>query len=167
MEVFRIVKARYAGALVASGMPNRWNRKGDRVVYAGSSRALATLEQIVHAGAAMRHEDYRVMVVSLPDADASCRRITTRDLPTNWRTLDAYATLQRIGSDWARERETLILQVPSAVIPLECNWVINTGHPDFEAQVRIVRVEDYYWDKRLLTFGERKPRAEGGAKPTG
>lgn len=165
MEVFRIVKARYAAALHASGQPNRWNRKGDRVVYAGSSRALATLEQIVHAGSAVLQEQFRVMVVSLPDADACYRRITTRELPNNWRTLDAYATLQRLGSDWARERETLVLQVPSAVIPMESNWVINTEHPDFEAQVRIVRVEDYFWDKRLLTFTERKSRPDGGTKP--
>jgi RES domain-containing protein len=167
MEVFRIVKARYAATLQASGQPNRWNRKGDKVVYAGSSRALATLEQIVHAGTATLQEDFRVMVVSLPDTDNSYRRITSQELPTNWRTLDAYATLQRIGSDWARERETLILQVPSAVIPLESNWVVNTEHPDFEPHIRIVRVEDYYWDKRLLSFAERRSRTDGGARPAG
>jgi hypothetical protein len=35
------------------------------------------------------------------------------------------------------------------------------------AQVRIVRVEDYYWDKRLLSFAERRTRADGGTRPAG
>ena len=167
MEVYRIVKARYAATLQASGQPNRWNRKGDKVVYAGSSRALSTLEQIVHAGAVTLQEDFRVMVVTLPDAEAFYRRITLPELPNNWRTLDAYATLQRIGSDWARDRETLVLQVPSAVIPQESNWVVNTEHPDFPGQVRIDRVEDYYWDKRLLSFADRKHRPDPSPRPAG
>ncbi|NDC40890.1 MAG: hypothetical protein EBZ77_04960, partial [Chitinophagia bacterium] len=32
----------------------------------------------------------------------------------------------------------------------EHNYVINTLHPDFDDNVRLVTLEEYYWDNRLL-----------------
>lgn len=58
--------------------------------------------------------------------------------------------MQTIGSDWYQARTSLILKVPSAVIPLEYNYIINTEHPDFSDKVSLVRIEDYFWDSRLL-----------------
>jgi RES domain-containing protein len=151
MEVFRIVHARYAGSLKASGLANRWNRKGDFVLYAGSSRALSTLEQIVHFGTAARRHDYRINVIEIPEDRRSVRSISLTELPENWRCLDSYPALQAIGSGWARQRASLVLRIPSAVIPQEWNWVLNTEHPDFAKKVRIARVEEYFWDDRLLS----------------
>jgi RES domain-containing protein len=62
----------------------------------------------------------------------------------------AYAQLQKIGSTWINSLESLVLKVPSAVIPYEYNLVINTEHPEFDAKVKLVRVEEYFWDPRLL-----------------
>jgi len=58
--------------------------------------------------------------------------------------------LQNIGSDWYSNKKKLVLQIPSAVIPQESNYVINTQHPLFTSQVKIIEREDYFWDKRLL-----------------
>ena len=48
MEVFRISKETHAHDLIATGKANRWNLDGQHVIYAGASRALSTLELIVH-----------------------------------------------------------------------------------------------------------------------
>jgi RES domain-containing protein len=44
------------------------------------------------------------------------------------------------------------LEVPSAVVPRECNYVLNPVHPDFAA-LRIEPAEPYELDLRLLPGG--------------
>lgn len=86
----------------------------------------------------------------MADEDSLYREIKTRDLPANWRTISAYATLQKIGSEWYRSKQSLILRVPSAVIPQEYNCIINTRHPDYQGKIHLVRTEPYFWDQRLI-----------------
>jgi RES domain-containing protein len=148
MEVFRIVKAEFSHKLTASGRANRWNRKGQHVFYASTSRALATLEQLVHLGSVRPDTDWRVMVISLPDQEAFHHNFYMRDLPQDWRQLTSYADCQRLGADWADRRTSLILHLPSAVVPMERNVAINADHPDFQEQVKLVRTEPYFWDAR-------------------
>lgn len=150
MEVFRIVQSRFAGELRSSGAANRWNLKGQHVIYTGSSRSLSTLELVVHRGAIAPVEDYSVIVISIADDDYLYRHIQVKELPGNWRTFDAYSALQSIGAEWFRNQESLVLIVPSAVIPFEQNYIINTDHPDFHKKVKLVRAEPYFWDIRLL-----------------
>lgn len=150
MEVFRICKEKYSTSLVSSGSANRWNERGQKVLYTCSTRSLTTLELIVHNSSVVPGTDYRVLVISISDKDNLLRLIQTADLPVNWRKMEAYSALQRMGSKWYKNRETLILKVPSAVIPAEYNYIINTEHPEFEEHIQLVRSEDYFWDERLL-----------------
>lgn len=150
MEVFRISKEEYAKSLSSSGSPNRWNLKGQLVLYAGSSRSLASLELIVHKGAVKPSFQYKVMMISVADNDYLVKQIKINNLPSNWRSIAAYSDLQSIGSEWYNKQESLILKIPSAVIPFEFNYVINTEHPEFNSKVSLVRIEDYFWDSRLL-----------------
>lgn len=105
---------------------------------------------VVHGIALVPTQAYKVLVISIPDDDAFVKQIRASNLPDNWRTLAAYPSLQKIGSDWYKKRETLLLRVPSAVIPLEYNFIINTEHPDYEASIKLVRAEECFWDDRLI-----------------
>ncbi|MCG6943502.1 MAG: RES domain-containing protein, partial [Thiohalocapsa sp.] len=49
----------------------------------------------------------------------------------DWRDPAARDTLRRIGAEWVRRRDTAILAVPSAVIPIETNYLLNPAHPNF------------------------------------
>jgi RES domain-containing protein len=151
MEVFRIAKEIYASELLASGSANRWNLKGQQVIYTGSSRSLSTLELIVHKGVVVPAERYKVMVISIADDDYLQQQIHKKDLPPDWRTLGAYSTLQKLGSEWIKSQESLVLKVPSAVVPYEYNFIINTEHLEFSSKVKLVRTEEYFWDSRLLS----------------
>ena len=150
MEVFRICKETFASGLYASGASNRWNKRDQFVIYTGSSRSLATLELIVHKSSIAPLTSYKVMVISIADDDHLIRQTLISSLPVAWRSLSAYSTLQLIGGDWYDSNETLILKVPSAVIPYEYNFIINMRHPDFNDKVKLVRIENYFWDNRLL-----------------
>jgi RES domain-containing protein len=150
MEVFKICKEEYSGSLKSSGNANRWNLRGQNVIYSGSTRSLSTLELVVRRSSIVPVTNYKVVVISIADDDFLFKQIHINELVENWRTLAAYSTLQEIGSKWYTTQRTLILKVPSAVIPYEYNYIINTEHPDFTKYVHIVRVEDYFWDKRLF-----------------
>lgn len=91
-----------------------------------------------------------MMIISISDSNTLIKNVMTNELPDNWRKFEAYSELQTLGSAWYSSRETLILKVPSAVIPYEHNYIINTEHGEFDANVKPVRTEDYFWDDRLL-----------------
>lgn len=149
MEVFKITPVKYANELTASGRPNRWNKKGEFVIYTGSSRSLSTLELIVHRSAIKPSIIYRVMVISISDDSALYKTLNTSQLPDNWKNICAYPTLQQLGSLWYENHESLVFKVPSAVIPFENNFILNPRHPDFNRHVGLVRTELYFWDERL------------------
>ena len=150
MELFRISSQQYSKELVSSGRSNRWNKNGEQVIYTGGSRSLSTLELIVHRNSIKPDINYKVLTISIPDSENNIKTIKTKDLPENWRKLETYSKLQEIGSEWIQSKETLLLKVPSAVIPQEYNYVINTEHSDFKKKVKLIRTEEYFWDERLL-----------------
>jgi RES domain-containing protein len=90
------------------------------------------------------------MIISVADQDHLIKMLQIKDLPYNWRRFTAYSELQNIGSEWYGSKESLLLKVPSAIIAEEYNYLINTEHPDFIANVKLVRTENYFWDDRLL-----------------
>lgn len=146
MDVFRIVHERYANGLFASGRAGRWNETDQYIIYASSSRALATLELVVNRANIASAASYKVLVVSIPDTYTS---ISAADLPVDWRGLSAYSELQAIGSRWYSNVKSSVLSVPSAVIPQECNFLINARHPGFQTDIRLLTIEPYFWDVRL------------------
>jgi len=150
MEVFRISNKKYAAQLTASGSANRWNEEGQYVIYTGSSRSLSTLELIVHRSAIKPTLLYKVMVIHIEDEDIIFEQIRSDILPKNWRSVAAYSKLQRMGAAWYTSKRSLILKIPSAIIPQEYNYIINTKHPDFKEKVQLIKTEDYFWDARLL-----------------
>lgn len=148
--MYRICSDLHANGLTASGSENRWNLRNQLVIYASGSRSLATLEMIVRRSNIVPDLNYRMMVLSLLDESSSIRQIQLEELPENWRTLAGRSFLQSIGASWYEKKESLILRVPSVIIPQEFNYVLNTVHPDFSEHVKLVGSEPYFWDKRLL-----------------
>lgn len=71
------------------------------------------------------------------------------DLPPDWRRTPLAPGLQEIGKGWLEAASTAVLQVPSAIVPIECNYLLNPLHPDFR-QVRIHDAEPFEIDRRLL-----------------
>ena len=150
MEVFKICREEYSKKLNSSGVANRWNRKEQFVIYTAASRSLSTLELVAHRAGIMPTLSYKLMVISIADDAKLIKQLSIAELPVNWNKLAAYPQLQEIGSSWYESQETLILKVPSAIISKEFNYIINTRHPLFAENVRLLDNEDYFWDERLL-----------------
>ncbi len=151
MEVYRIAKSSYSTDLTGLGSRlygARWNRKGTGLVYTSESRALASLEFLVHVPLSLVPPDLKIISIVIPDG-LSIEHVSLTDLPANWRSSPAPAVLADIGSTWAKSKKSLLLRVPSAIIGKEFNILINPNHPDM-GQITISKIEDYEIDSRLL-----------------
>ena len=146
---YRIVKARHAGtafsgegARIAGG---RWNLPGDAVVYASASLALAAIETFVHLGDDALHIRFVHFRIEMPDAVAvqRCRRP-----PPGWRAEPPDEASMRYGSTWLRRARTAVLEVPSAIVPPEKNYLLNPRHPEFR-RIRIGRPLPLVFDPRM------------------
>ncbi|MFT4196060.1 RES family NAD+ phosphorylase [Ottowia sp.] len=148
--VWRITTARFAasafsgeGARLHGG---RWNPKGWELVYAAQSQSLALLELMVQDDPLRAH--YVLIPAQLP-AGLPATRIEVAQLPEGWRTIGERGALQALGLAWLQEGRTAVLDVPSAVVPAERNFLLNPRHPDF-ARIAIGEPQSLHTDTRLL-----------------
>jgi RES domain-containing protein len=151
MHLYRIAKTKHVRDLSGAGprlYGGRWNHRGTAVIYTAESRALATVEYLVHVP--LPYEPLHLSLVTLlvPD-DTPQLEISPDELPRGWKMYPAPPALADLGSEWARDNETLLLRVPSAVVEAEYNVLVNPGHSHM-SRVRIVDVTQYTFDQRLL-----------------
>jgi len=147
MLVFRIVHKLYANTLFASGMRGRWNSAGNKVIYASETVPLALLENMVRRQGVGFNADFKVMFLDIPD-DAVIESVAESSLEPGWRDPNDYSQCQPLGDRWFNEGDALALKVPSAVMPLAFNFVINTLHPDYP-KVKLIEVTDLMPDPRI------------------
>jgi RES domain-containing protein len=150
MEVFRICHNKWAGELIASGFPGRWNSKDIYTIYSAASRSLACLENIVHtSGISLSKDMYKVIVIKIPKS-VEIKKVSLSELPKNWHlpTGESYEICQAIGDQWNLKKESAILEVPSAIITNEMNYLINTLHKDFK-KIKLVSSEPFFFDPRI------------------
>ena len=134
---WRIVKAALAatamdgeGARINGG---RWNSPGTAVVYTSQSRSLAVLEILAHVQSSEILLSYVTIPVSFPDSLVEV--IDPADLPEDWRENPAPSALKEIGDRWTAAKRSAVLQIPSAIVPDEHNFVLDPRHPDFASVV--------------------------------
>jgi RES domain-containing protein len=113
------------------------------MVYASDSLALAALEVLVHLPRIERQNGalppYMVIGLDVPD--------DLIDDPRHPPSIPTEET-QRLGDAWLRSGSSLGLLVPSRVIPLERNVLLNPRHPAM-VEVRVAVSEPFVFDDRL------------------
>ena len=148
MIVYRISHKKFSNELKASGIENRWNLAGQFVLYTSSNKALACLENLVHAtGEILGNNLYVCMEIYIPDT-AGIYAITLKAMPENVSAEELRARTRAIGNKWYTDIKDLLLQVPSTIIPSEHNFIINTQHQDMK-KVKILSTEPFLFDSRL------------------
>lgn len=154
--VWRIARRPYALDRVGIGAREdgrRWNRPGTGTIYAGRTIAIAALEKFVHL-AGVVPPDLALVRIELPD-DHSAERPRLAELPKDWDVLPPGLGSMDFGTRWARENRSLVLYVPSVLVPEECNAVVNPGHSEFAA-VKMTIERDFRYDPRMLASASRK-----------
>lgn len=154
IRAWRITHARYAaqafdgdGAYLYGG---RWNSPGTRIVYVSGSQALAVLEMLVNGVQAYEMDRYARIPVDIPQK--SVQLLDIKILPTHWADSPVPDETKTIGDQWAVAGSSVVLQVPSAVISDEPNYLINPLHPDYP-KINLGPAQPFSFDRRLLKSG--------------
>lgn len=150
MLLYRLAKRRYANDLSGEGsrlFGGRWNKKGVPVLYTSGSIALAILELIANNSSQNIAPDLALITISVPDS-TRIKSISVSNLPGNWNSYPGLLSVAQLGSSWAESKETLVLQVPSSIVPLEHNFIINPQHSDFK-HIEILSIVNWNLDSRL------------------
>ena len=150
IKAWRIVKAAYKnkaftgdGARMYGG---RWNSKGVPVIYTAGSLALASIEMVVNLPSPKLLESF----VRIPVRFNSklVEEHLSADFPANWNSRPISPYTRSIGDKWIKEQRSVVLKVPSVVVPEEFNYLLNPMHPDFK-KLEVGKPVVYHFDPRL------------------
>jgi RES domain-containing protein len=122
----------------------RWNRVGVPAAYASSSRALAALEYLVHIDRDLIPNDLVFAHAHFDECD-----VEVCSPPNDW-DVPGSPSAVLFGERWLIEARSLVLAVPSVVVPAERNYVLNPRHPGAARLVVSPTLEPFVFDERLL-----------------
>lgn len=151
MIVYRLSKKEFVNDISGRGAEisgGRWNEKGIPALYTASSRALAALEVAVHIPLGIMPVEYYMVEIELPD-NSEILRIKIAGLPAKWNRNPITTATQHLGTEFLRANKYLIIQVPSASVAGDHNYVINPNHADFKT-VKVLLAEPFEFDSRLF-----------------
>lgn len=151
-SIYRLTKARYADdAFSGEGsmrFDGRWHRRGVRIAYASDAPASALLEVIAHTEVSSRLQHEYVLFEVRLDPDEHLLTVGPDLLPDDWRSVPWPDSTQEIGTFWYEEQASVVLDVPSAVVPRQRNFVVNVAHPRFD-ELEIDGPDPFEIDPRL------------------
>jgi RES domain-containing protein len=143
MKIWRLVKDKYAhnalngeGARITGG---RWNLPGTSMVYTSGTLSLALLELLVHFDHTALPKGYVYIIIEIPT------QIRIPKFKSDQKKID----MQEFGTKWVDKSTSLILEVPSMVVPIENNYLLNPNHPDFK-KLNISKPKPFLMDPRLI-----------------
>ena len=108
-------------------------------------RFRCALEVLVHSDGLP--QDRMVIAAAIPD-DVSIEMIADADLPADWKADIHPSSTRNYGTQWAAQKRSAVLSVPSAVVSDERNYLINPAHPNF-AKIKFSNPKPFEFDLRL------------------
>lgn len=149
MIVYRLCIEQYKDDLSGTGAKlfgGRWNSVGIPALYTTENISLAVLEILVRTDINHIPGHYFLLKLDVPD-HGNTTIINKSKLKKEWRSDIGYT--QWIGNEFIKSNKSLVLQLPSAIVDEEHNFVINTNHSDFK-KVKISSSKKFSFDKRLF-----------------
>jgi RES domain-containing protein len=137
ITAWRITKRRHAReAFTGAGAKKyggRWNSPGTALVYTSATQSLALLEILVHLETPALVHEY--LSISVAIDGQLIQHLDRSRLPRNWRMEPIPAQVRNIGDEWVKNMSSVVLEVPSVLVPAESNFLLNPVHPDFSRLV--------------------------------
>lgn len=150
MIVFRVANLRYKDSTLsgigAEKVGGRWNKVGTRAVYCSENISLALLEYYVHSeNIANLPTEIGVAKIEVPDHFFIEELV---ELPERWNQYPYSSKTTEVFSKMAKNRDFFGLKVPSTIVPLEYNYILNPLYKNF-GQVEIHEFLNLSIDERL------------------
>lgn len=150
MIVYRVANVKYKdktlSGIGAEKVGGRWNKVGTRAVYCSENISLALLEYYVHSeNIAYLPKDILVAKIQFPD-EFLIEEL--KKLPEKWNEYPYSYKATEVFTDLAKDRNRFALRVPSAIVGLESNIILNPLFKDF-GKVEVVEFIELPIDERL------------------
>lgn len=141
MIVYRVVNTKYKDSLLtgigAEKVGGRWNEIGTRAVYCSENISLALLEYYVHSD----------NIANLPKEILIAKIVIPKDfiieeleeLPKRWNQYPYSSKTTKIFTILSKDRNFFALKIPSTIVGLESNIILNPLYKDFGK----VEVDEY------------------------
>ena len=115
-------------------------------MYTSATLSLALAETLVHIPSGVLPA-YTAIPIEFGDSLVTV--LEPEDVPTDWRSDPPPTSTQTIGDAWVSAARSAVLRVPSVVVPVEFNYLLNPDHADF-ARARIGKPMPFPFDPRLV-----------------
>ena len=150
MVVYRVANSRYKQSTLtgigAEKIGGRWNEVGTRAVYCSENISLALLEYYVHSDKISNlPKDILVAKIEFPD-EFIIEELEF--LPDRWNQYPYSSKTTKVFTNLARNRDFFGLKVPSTIVGLESNIILNPLYKDF-GKVEISEFIELPIDERL------------------
>ena len=147
MIVYRVVRHMVRELLDGPGRDGRWCSSGRKVMYTSSSVALACLENVVRRSGSGFSSDFQTIFYEIHD-NIKIEEVPVKTLNESWRLRNSFSYCQAIGNKWFDKKDSLVLKVPSAIIPGEFNFVIKATSPEI-GRIQIKSNKPFIPDERI------------------
>jgi RES domain-containing protein len=144
MVLWRISRHRDLSGIGGLKAAGRWHHAGRSIVYLAEMPAAALLEVCVHTSANDVPPEFTLLKIEGPDIDVPS--IKEHELPEDWQT--RLEVTRDLGTAWLTRNESVLLGVPSAIVPETRNCLFNPVHQR-AVEFRVVEVIGYPFDPRL------------------
>lgn len=127
----------------------RWHHAGSPIVYAADSPASALLEVMVHLelnDLTQLPDAYQLLQIEVPES-LVILELNEVELAADWKENTEIS--RAIGDSWLRGFNSVLLAVPSAIVPHTRNYLINPSHQDAR-KINITSHDNYPFDLRLF-----------------
>ncbi|MFT5820065.1 MAG: RES domain-containing protein [Crocinitomix sp.] len=150
MFVYRLANVKYKDStlsgLGAEKVGGRWNEIGSRAVYCSENISLALLEYYVHTdNIATLPKEILVAKIQIPDTFII---ENLKKLPEHWKQYPYSSKTTGIFTKLARSRDFFALKVPSTIVGMEHNFILNPLYKYF-GKVEVIEFIKLPIDDRL------------------
>ncbi len=150
MIVYRIANVKYKDLILsgigAEKVGGRWNEVGTRAVYCSENISLALLEYYVHSeNIAYLPKEILVAKIQFPD-EFIIKELKV--LPQRWNQYPYSSKTTEVFTNLSKDRNVFALRVPSTIVGLESNIILNPLYKEF-GKVEVIEFVKLPIDERL------------------
>ncbi len=150
MIVYRVANVKYKESTLsgigAEKVGGRWNKVGTRAVYCSENISLALLEYYIHSeNIAYLPKKILIAKIQFPDEFIiECLNL----LPERWNQYPYSSKTTEVFTSLAKDRNFFALRVPSTIVGLESNIILNPLYKEF-GKVAVIEYIELPVDERL------------------
>ena len=98
---------------------------------------------------ALHIENFKLLSSGTGWASTGSKLLRTTDNGAHWKDISPPIALRQKGDDFLKGLKHLLMKVPSSIVPMEHNYLLNPLHPGMK-EVKMLNKEPFDFDQRLV-----------------